>query len=327
MIYRPAAGMGVNTLLVNAGRRVELLTMLRTACQGRVIAVDIDAVAPTLYHADVAERVPAVADPAFVERLLELCAAHTVGLVVPTTDRELAVLSRRSGEFLAIGAHLAIAASDGVLAAQDKLACASMLLAAGVAAVPTQRWLAAETPPFGFPVVVKPRSGSAGEGVRVIPASDQWTAPPPGQDWLVQPLISGSEVTLDVLSADDGRVLCLGARRRLKVRGGEVERAQTVPAEPFLELAANVAAALALTGPFNFQVLIEAGTPLVGEVNPRLGGGLPLSEHAGAGLLESLCDWASRGEWQTGPPSLARPGVYMTRYDSSTFLESDELAW
>jgi carbamoyl-phosphate synthase large subunit len=122
-------------------------------------------------------------------------------------------------------------------------------------------------------------------------------------------------------------VLCLGARRRLKVRGGEVERAQTVPAEPFLELAANVAAALALTGPFNFQVLIEAGTPLVGEVNPRLGGGLPLSQHAGAGLLESLCDWASRGEWQTGPPSLARPGVYMTRYDSSTFLESDELAW
>jgi carbamoyl-phosphate synthase large subunit len=327
MIYRPAGGMGVNTLLVNAGRRVELLTLLRTACQGRVVAVDIDAVAPTLYHADVAERVPAVADPGFVERLLEVCAAHEVGLVVPTTDRELAVLSRRSAEFLAVGARLAIGASDGVLAAQDKLACASMLLAAGVGAVPTQRWIAAETPPFRLPIVVKPRSGSAGEGVRVISAGEGWTAPPPGEDWLVQPLISGSEVTLDVLAADDGRVVCLGARRRLKVRGGEVERALTVPAEPFLELAANVARALSLAGPFNFQVLIEADTPLVGEVNPRLGGGLPLSEQAGAGLLEALCDWARLGDWRAGPPSLARPGVYMTRYDSSTFLESDELAW
>jgi carbamoyl-phosphate synthase large subunit len=327
MIYRPPAGMGVNTLLVNAGRRVELVTMLRTACQGRVIAVDIDAVAPALYHADAAERVPPVGDPAFVERLLGLCRAHAVGLVVPTTDRELAVLSRRSDEFLAIGARMAIACNEGVGAAQDKLTCATMLLEAAIPAVPTKLWLASESPPFEFPIVVKPRSGSAAEGVRVISTAAGWTAPPPGEAWLVQPLVAGSEVTLDVLAAADGRVLCLGARRRLKVRGGEVERAQTVPAEPFLEMASKVARALGLTGPFNFQVLIEADSPLVGEVNPRLGGGLPLSQHAGAMLLESLCEWAISGDWRAGDPLLARPGVYMTRYDSSTFLESAELAW
>jgi carbamoyl-phosphate synthase large subunit len=319
--------MGVNTLLVNAGRRVELLTMLRTACEGRVIAVDIDAVAPTLYHADAAERVPPVSDPGFVERLLEVCATHAVALVVPTTDRELAALSSRPDAFQAVGARLAIASNAAVIAAQDKLTCASMLLDAGVAAVPTQRWLTAQAPPFDFPIVVKPRSGSAAQGVRVISTADQWTEPPAGEDWLVQPLISGTEVTLDVLAADDGRVVCLGARQRLKVRGGEVERAQTVAAEPFLELAGNVAGTLGLAGPFNFQVLIDADGALVGEVNPRLGGGLPLSQHAGAMLLESLCAWAIGGEWREGPPLLARPGVYMTRYDSSTYLESAELAW
>src|SRR5262249_49432117 len=101
----------------------------------------------------------------------------------------------------------------------------------------------------------------------------------------VQPLIAGAEVTIDVLAAERGRVVALGARRRLKVRGGEVERARTVDAEPFVEQAAAVARALGLSGPFNFQVFVDAEPALVGEVNPRLGGGLPLSQHAGAMLL------------------------------------------
>jgi carbamoyl-phosphate synthase large subunit len=320
--------MGINTLLVNAGRRVELLSMLRHASGGRVIAVDIDPLAPTLYHADAAERVPAVGDPAFVERLLELCQTHAVGLVVPTTDRELPVLSRRRDEFVAAGARVAIADSVGVLGALDKLGCAETLTAAGVAAVPTSRWLEHESPPFAFPVVVKPRSGAAAEGVRVISEASQWTPPPPDGDWLVQPLVRGSEVTLDVLAADGGRVVCVGARQRLKVRGGEVERARTVPAGPFAAMASGVARALGLTGPFNFQVMFEAtGSALVGEVNPRLGGGLPLSQHAGAMLLESLCEWAASGQWPSGEPVLARPDAYMTRHDASIFLEAVELAW
>jgi carbamoyl-phosphate synthase large subunit len=319
--------MGVNTLLVNAGRRVELLALLRRACGGSVVAVDIDAVAPTLYHADAAEAVPRVEDSAFVERLLDLCRSHAIGLVVPTTDRELATLSRRRADFAAAGARVAIASSAGVLVAQDKLACADALTRGGVDAVPTLAWMAQEHAPFPFPLVVKPRSGSAAQGVRVIDSADQWTPPPADGDWLVQPLVSGPETTLDVLAADDGRIVGLGARRRLKVRGGEVERALTVPAEPFLELAARVAGSLGLDGPFNFQVMGADGSQLVGEVNPRLGGGLPLSQHAGAMILESLCGWAASGEWPTGSVRLARPGVYMTRYDSSTFLEAAELAW
>jgi carbamoyl-phosphate synthase large subunit len=319
--------MGVNTLLVNAGRRVELLDLLRRAAGGRIVAVDIDPVAPTLYHADAAARVPRVDDPSFVDSLLALCREHAIGLVLPTTDRELPILTGRRDDFAALGARVAIASPPGLLAAVDKLSCAEALNAAGVAAVPTALWRAGMPAPFEFPVVVKPRSGSAAEGVRVIAAAGAWTDPPPAEDWLVQPLISGTEVTFDVLAADDGRIACLGARRRLKVRGGEVERAMTIPAEPFLPLATAVAGALPLTGPFNFQILGEGEHALIGEINPRVGGGLPLSEHAGAQLLETLCSWATSGEWPTGPPKLARPGVYMTRYDASTFLEAGELLW
>ena len=270
---------------------------------------------------------PRVDDPGFVEALCDLCARHAVSLVVPTTDRELPILAERAGALGAVGARVAIAPAAAVAAALDKLACAAALAAGGVDAVPTAEWREAPAPPFALPVVVKPRRGAAAEGVRVITALEAWTPPPRGEAWLVQPWIAGAEVTLDVLAADDGRVVCLGARRRLKVRGGEVERARTEPAEPYVALAAAVARALSLRGPFNFQVFSDGQAPLVGEVNPRLGGGLPLSQHAGAGVLESLCEWARSGSWPAGAALLARPGVHMTRHDTSVFLEPDELAW
>jgi carbamoyl-phosphate synthase large subunit len=318
--------MSLNALVLNAGRRVELVKLLRQACRGRVVAVDIDRLAPALYHADIAAPVPPVTDSDFVEHIRDLCVTHHVSLVVPTTDRELPVISRAAAELATGGVRVAVAPTSAVDACLDKLDCASMLGVAGVQTVPTCAWPEYGPPPFPFPVVVKPRRGSASDGVRVIDTSDQWTRPPCGRDWIVQPRIRGHEVTIDVLVSEHGRVVSLGARERLKVRGGEVERARTVDANAYVELAAAVATGLSLVGPFNFQVFID-GEPVVGEVNPRMGGGLPLSQHAGAMFLEELCAWAATGIWREGDPVTAREGVYMTRHDCSIFLEPQNLAW
>ncbi|HLW94918.1 MAG TPA: ATP-grasp domain-containing protein [Solirubrobacteraceae bacterium] len=319
----------MNVLLVSAGRRVELVDLFRTASRGgRVVAVDIDPLAPALYRADAAEAVPRVEEAGFIERLLELCGRHQIGLVAATTDRELVILAESAGRFEAQGARVAVGAAPAVRTALDKLACSRALAEQMIDVVPTEPWRAGESSPFGHPVVVKPKGGAAAEGVRTISAAAQWTDPPAGDEWLVQPLIDAPEITIDALASDPGRIVSLGARRRLKVRGGEVERAVTVHGEPFVELAGRIAVALALSGPFNFQIFIpEDGPPLVGELNPRLGGGLPLSEHAGAGLLDALCAWARDGDWPDGPTRIARAGASMTRHDSSIFLEGDELLW
>jgi carbamoyl-phosphate synthase large subunit len=319
----------VNVLLVSAGRRVELLELLRAACGGgRVVAVDTDPLAPALYRADAGEAVPRVEEAGFVERLLELCERYEIALVVPTTDRELAILADSAGRFEAAGSRVAVGNAAAVRTALDKLACSRALADHAIAAVPTEPWRAGAPSPFGHPVVVKPQRGAAAQGVRTISSPSQWTDPPAEDVWLVQPQIAAPEITLDVLATEAGRIVSLGARRRLKVRGGEVERAVTVHGEPFVELAAAIAAALDLSGPFNFQIFLqEDGPPLVGELNPRLGGGLPLSEHAGAMLLAALCEWATRGAWPDGPPRLARAGAHMTRHDSSIFLEGGDLLW
>lgn len=316
----------MNVLVSSAGRRVELVEMLRAACGGRVVAVDIDPTAPALYHADVATSVPGACSPEMVPALSRLCRRHEIGLVVPTIDPELLPLALGAGSLAEAGTRVLIASPAAVATALDKLECAGTLVAAALPAVPTQLWR--ETaPPFDLPVVVKPRKGSAGAGVRVIEEEYQWTAPPAGLDWLVQPRIEGPEVTIDVVSDGGGRVLAMGARQRLKVRGGEVERARTVAHQPYLDLAGSIAVTIGIEGAFNFQVFLGSGSMLVGEVNPRFGGGAPLSEHAGARLAEVVCHWAECGSWPTGSLCVARPDVTMTRHDRSVFLEAHEQAW
>lgn len=316
----------MNVLVSSAGRRVELVNMMRSAAGGRVVAVDADATAPALYHADEAERVPPIVSNEFIETVLNVCKQHSVGLVIPTIDTELAKYAAAATEFATSGIGVAIAGIPAVTSCLDKLDAAAILGRAQLNAVPTESWRAGDCP-FPFPVVVKPRKGASARGFRVVQDAATWTAPDQSEEWVVQPFINGIEITVDCIANDEGSILGLGCRQRLKVRGGEVERARTVEARDYLDLACGIAVAFALHGPFNFQILWQNGVPWICEVNPRLGGGAPLSQVAGARLLDLLCEWASNGSWPNRPPALAEAGRYMLRSDASDFRRHDELLW
>ena len=70
----------VTVLISSAGRRVELLRGFRRAlgaigaAPGRVLATDASWYSSAFHDADEAFLVPRLDDPAFVPRLLELCA-------------------------------------------------------------------------------------------------------------------------------------------------------------------------------------------------------------------------------------------------------------
>jgi len=313
-------------LLTSAGRRVELLRLLQRRVRGPVVGGDLVADAPAALLADEPLLLPRVQDPSYVDVVLGACVERGLVLVVPTIDPELEVLARQRKRFADAGVYVAVGAPAGVADSFDKAASAVRLACAHIAAVPTARWLAGQAAPFAFPVVVKPSTGSSGVGVRTIANASAWTDPP-AEDWLVQPFVDSSEVTVDVITDEAYRVLALGARRRLKVRGGEVERGVTVHAESLLELAAGVARAFTLEGPWNFQVFDGPAGWLVAEVNARFAGGMPLSEQAGAGLVDLVVTRAETGSWPNVPPRLAEPGWRMTRYDMSVFLRENDLPW
>ena len=127
------------TLLVtSAGRRVELINCFRSSAAAlgldlTVIATDLEP--PLSAACQVADRsyaTPRCTTPECLERLLEICAADAIDLLVPTIDTELEPLAGAAARFRALGTEVSIAAPALVALCRDKLQTAASLAEHGI---------------------------------------------------------------------------------------------------------------------------------------------------------------------------------------------------
>jgi carbamoyl-phosphate synthase large subunit len=328
------AGQPVTVLVSSAGRRVELLRGFRRAlaaigaAPGRVLATDCSWYSSAFHDADEAFLVPRLDDPAFVPRLLELCAAHRVDLIVPTIDTEMPVWVAHREPFDEIGTTIALSHGDVVAIAADKQRTHDWLVDQGFPTVDqtTPAGALADPDAWTFPLMAKPRFGSAGLGVGLVRDAEELAlVARRGHDLgeiVVQRVAPGVEHTIDVLADRTGRCLCAVPRRRIEVRAGEVSKGVTVRSELLEDLAGRICEALpGAYGALNVQVFVEDPDRLaVIEINARYGGGFPLSLEAGADfprwMLEEL-----RGLPSTASPDGWRAGLVMLRYDAAVFVD------
>jgi carbamoyl-phosphate synthase large subunit len=328
------AGEPVTVLISSAGRRVELLRGFRRAlgavgaAPGRVLATDCSWYSSAFHDADEAFLVPRLGDPEFVPRLLELCVKHRVDLIVPTIDTEMPVWVAHRDQFDEIGTTIALSHGDVVAIAADKQRTHDWLVAQGLPTVEQTTPAAALADPdaWTFPLMAKPRFGSAGLGVGLVHDAEELAlVARRGHELgelVVQRVAPGVEHTIDVLADRAGRCVCAVPRRRIEVRAGEVSKGVTVRSAVLEDLASRVCEALpGAYGALNVQVFVDDPEHLaVIEINARYGGGFPLSLEAGADfprwMLEEL-----RGLPSTASPDGWRAGLVMLRYDAAVFLD------
>jgi carbamoyl-phosphate synthase large subunit len=332
------SGEPVTVLVSSAGRRVELLRGFRRALEaigaapGRVLATDCSWYSSAFHVADDAFLVPRLDDPDFVPRLIELCQKHNVDLIVPTIDTEMPVWAAHRGQFDEVGTKIALSAGDVVTIAGDKQRTHDWLLERGFPTVDQTTPAAALADPdtWTFPLMVKPRFGSAGLGVGLVRDADELAlVARRGHELgeiVVQRVAAGAEHTIDVLADRTGRCVCAVPRRRIEVRAGEVSKGVTVRSAPLEDLAARLCEALpGAYGALNAQVFLDGDVDrpdalAVIEINARFGGGFPLSLEAGADfprwMLEELLglpSTASHDGWTSG--------MVMLRYDAAVFVD------
>lgn len=324
--------MQTNVLVTAAGRRIELMQCLRSSLDalkrsGTVVAADASPDAPAATQADAFERVPPVADPGFLSRLREIVERWSVRLVVPTIDTELLVLAAASAELREAGAHLLLSGRETIVIGADKVRTHAFLREAGFPC--PRQWSAGsavrDADELPYPVVIKPIRGSSSIGVSMVDNPDKLRGLIKGGD-IVQSRALGEEYTVDVWVDRDGDVRSVVPRRRIEVRGGEVSKGVTERHEVVIGLARAVAEALPDPyGPLTVQIFAEDdGTAEVIEINPRFGGGYPLSWEAGARTTVWALQDAlgvpidpSSFEWEDG--------LLMLRYDQSVFLNTQDL--
>jgi carbamoyl-phosphate synthase large subunit len=314
----------VTALFLNAGRRVEMLDCFRKAfaaegVSGRIIATDIQPLAPAWYLADDRFLLPSSRDAEFIESLGALCRAQSVDLVIPFIDPDLSVLAANRELLAAAGAKVLVSAKETIRLCRDKQLTADFLLRRDLPGIRTLSPADAHDAPF--PLFIKPRGGSAGVGAHKVEDREQLAfllkrIPDP----LIQPFVAGAEYTVDVFCApDSGRTLAAVPRRRLKVRGGEVSVGRIERNEALEQLAADVVEALGLRGPGCVQIIAGSDGAHVIEVNPRFCGGCPLSVAAGAPFIGWCLDLMHNVPLRQGPFPITDE-LTMLRYDMSVFL-------
>jgi carbamoyl-phosphate synthase large subunit len=144
---------------------------------------------------------------------------------------------------------------------------------------------------------------------------------------VAQTIASGNEHTIDALTDHTGRCICAVPRRRLETRSGESSKGITVRSDELISLAERICESLpGPYGPLTIQVFIDDSTGEVNvvEINPRFGGGYPLSWEAGARypqwMIEEILglpSTATSSEWQSG--------LVMLRWDEGVFVSADKM--
>ena len=326
---RPGADPRCNILFTSAGRRVGLVQSFRDALTGlgitgSIVTADLRSNAPAHQIADASELVPPIDDSTYVDRLLEICRAHAIHLVVPLLDPELPLLAEVRDAFAAQGVRLLVSSPETAAIGNDKRRTDAFFRGAGIATpelLDAQRLLSAGVD-VAFPVLLKPAHGSASVGVSVVHDAEELrhalgrTVAP-----MVQQLVSGEEYTLDILIDFAGAVRCVVPRLRIETRAGEVSKGRTVKDPRIVAAGIHLGEALpGAVGCITAQCfLTPEGEILFIEINPRFGGGFPLAAAAGADFARWIVEWTLGAE-----PEIAmdgwQDGLTMLRYDAAFFV-------
>ena len=317
-----------NVLISSGGRRVSLLEAFRDALRdlnltGSVFVADASSLSSAARRADRSFVVPRCDTADFVPELIKICSSSDVHLVVPTIDPELEPYADSRERFAAIGTTVAVSSPETVRLVADKSRTFDWLVRNSFPTLPqsTVADVVADRSAWRLPVVVKPRRGSASNGVRRIKSWGHLKHLD-GDD-IVQPLADGDEYTVDVLVNSSGRAVCAVPRRRLEVRAGEVSKALTVRSPALEHLACSIAETLpGAYGALNIQMFWDSSSDdiRVLEINARFGGGFPLSWRAG-GLYPRWIVEDALSLPSSSSSDLWQDGLLMLRYDEAVFLE------
>lgn len=317
----------MNILLSSVGRRPYLVRWFREALDangvdGKVIVADLDELSPARSVSDEFWPAPRVGDPGYRSWLEDLVTERSIDMGVSVNDFELSrwSLLPRGGK---LDALLRLDPRVQQLV-EDKYQTGDLLRDFGVRTPET--WLGGEAVAVavsGRKYVTKGRFGSSSRGLRfaegvdlveaVTSAAHEVTTPQgqsallqdevdPAQYVIVQEEVFGDEYGLDVVCDLAGNFAGVLARRKISMRAGETDRAESVDPGQFEEIARRIAAAIPHPGTMDVDLIVDArGDAHVFDINPRFGGGAPFSHLAGARIPHAYVAWAAgkpvKEEW------------------------------
>lgn len=284
-----------NILITSVGKRVALVkafkeTAVRYDVNIQVFTTDMNPeMAPAAYVSDKCFKVPRVTDGTYIDVLLQLCIVNKIGMVIPTIDTELCILANAKQRFAEQGVSVIVSDISFVSVCRDKRNTGAFFEEHQIP-VPVQiDWAHPQ-----FPMFAKPYDGSLSVNLHYIRTAEDLTPDILNDSKLMfMEYIDKhiyKEYTVDLYYGRDSQVKCIVPRERIEIRAGEINKGRTVKNMLVGFLKERLGYIEGCTGCICIQLFLHSQTNEVKgiEINPRFGGGYPLSYAAGANYLSLL---------------------------------------
>ncbi|MBP2385086.1 carbamoyl-phosphate synthase large subunit [Paeniglutamicibacter kerguelensis] len=251
----------------------------------------------------VIEPICAAADPRMLDQLAALVAKHNIDVLIPTVSDELPAVAMAAEGGLFGHALAAIAPADGVTKAHDKYVTMRALATAGINTplfgLPSDyESVEAAFEAMGAPLIIKPRVGRGGRGVRVLERNESIAWEDLTDKLILQQYASGIEYAPMVFRAGDTHAPLVVVVEKTELKQGRVgnavstKRVENRGVPEVVSVAAGAVQALGLVGAVDLDIRrLANGDPVVLEINARFGAN---SCQAPEILVEVLQDAAAR---------------------------------
>lgn len=328
----------MNFLFASVGRRVQLLQDFRRSIEpdDRIIATDMSPYAPALQMADKRYLVPAITDKTYIDVLLKICVEEKVDALFTLIDPEIALIAENKERFEELGVHVFTPDAPTAKLCFDKFEFYKHLAANGVATPLTYGTFEEFKDGYaagaiGFPVFVKPRTGSGSVGARrVDDETELKRCMDEEPSLIIQELMSsgfeaGSDLDADVYVDEiTHKPASIFTKRKMSSVIGGANKTVSFKDPELFTFIESALEGLVFSGPIDVDVFMKDGSYYISEINPRFGGAYLHAYGAGVDFIplikNNVMGIANKPEFGTYDS-----GVTMFMFDSVVIGREDDL--
>jgi carbamoyl-phosphate synthase large subunit len=310
-----------NILISSSGRRVELVNLFKLAIKdfkldSKVIGFDASSTAPTIKFVDDFVLSPKLSESNFKQKLYETISNKSIGLIIPTIDTELEFYSKLKKELKTkLNCLVLISDFEVISIFRNKLISHEFFISSGF----KSPYLFSRADKIIFPVFVKPKDGSSSIGAfKVENRYELEFLLSKNPNLIIQEYIEGTEYSVDVFNYIDSKNVSIVIRERIQVRSGEISKGRIVNDPIIKGTILRLISLIKFVGNITIQLIKKNNDLYFIEINPRFGGGTPISIMAGANSCHYSIDIMLEKPF-INLPTIKEDG-YFSRYDQTVFL-------
>lgn len=318
----------MNILITSAGRRVSLVRsfqkeLKKSHITGKIYATDSKPMLSAACQvADGYFGAPKLDDANYINVLIDLCKSHHISLIIPTIDTELIELAKNKKRFEERGITVVISSEEFISKCRDKRQIHSFFEEHNIKVAKEY-----SKDDYKLPLFIKPVDGSRSVNTYVIKSkADLMECHFNNKKLMFLEYLDHhdyDEFTCDLYFGKDHNLKCVVPRKRIKVRDGEVDKALTENNTLVPYIRKNLQYIDGAVGCLTAQFFKHKKNKeqIYGiEINPRFGGGYPLTYLAGANFTKWIIDEYVLGKAIEEQFDVWESDLLMIRYDDEILV-------